>query len=424
MAEEENTPSNRRQIMMIGTAAVMGAILLFALWYFLLRTPYAPAFTGIDSADAVTITQELDRLKTPYEFADDGTTILVPEDQVDVARINILGGELPLKGAVGFELFNQSDMGLTEFAQKINYQRALQGELARTIMALEEVDTARVHLSLPEAGIFEQDRRPAKASVTVATKLGEDIEANVVRGIQQLVASAVPDLQPLNVAVLSAKGELLSEAPIEALITVAETPEQQQRLAYEQDIAARIEDAVRASGLAVPLSVKVTALRSFAGEVGLPAAVGEVPEEGDGGFASDVAARSWPLNVELRLATEPGRLLREKLLGAVRQVEALETVKGDIVSFRIDPSLNQLSPSMPMAPRTAGRNEVVVPSADILPGSLLGQIAAALLVILGLLGVWRWIARNPAPSTPVAREDFTAKLKALLEEERDGNQSA
>jgi flagellar M-ring protein FliF len=365
-SKDSSDTGSIRQIILIGLAALLGAALLFALWYLFLRTPYLPAFTGIKSNDAVTITAELDRLKTPYELADDGTTILVPEGKVDAARIAILGGDLPLKGAVGFELFNKTDMGLTEFAQKINYQRALQGELARTIMALDEVDSARVHLSLPESGIFEQDRRDAKASVTIATKLDARLEPTVVRGVQQLIASAVPDLAP----------------------------------AIEERYASKIREATQAVGLAMPMTVLVSAFPSTV----LPV------QSGDNGQAAE-AERTTPLKVTMTLTAEPGAGVYDRLFTTVKQAIEFDQTLGDVIDIRSEPAL-----ATPMA-APVPLPRMPTPSAPslgfVLPSLPLWPFAAVVCIALFALVALR-LRKSMDGMTLDERDAFSAKLKALL----------
>ena len=122
------------------------------------------------------------------------------------ARLKVISRELPLKGSVGFELFNNADLGLTEFAQKVNYQRALQGELSRTIMSLEEIESARVHLSMPESGLFRRNGAKARASIALMTKAGQELPPDTVRGIQRLVAAAVPELEAHEVTIVNPRG--------------------------------------------------------------------------------------------------------------------------------------------------------------------------------------------------------------------------
>jgi flagellar M-ring protein FliF len=414
MAEEIVPTFSRKQIAFTTVATIIVAIVVFFIWYILIRMPYAPAFTDINSNDAVTITQELDRIKTPYELDDNGATILVPEDQVDAARIAILGGELPLKGAVGFELFNNTDIGLTEFAQKINYQRALQGELARTIMGLEEIETARVHLSLPESGIFEQDRRPAKASITIATKLGGEIEPAVVLGVQQLVAAAVPELVATNVAILNAQGQLLSAAPAVADVAIA-TPEQIRRADYEQHIATQIEDAIRGAGISLPMKIKVTALRRFddatrsALDVENPDAAPVTGERFD-------TPRNDPVDVRITFGSLPSEALRQKIMGVTRTAMNFNEAIGDNIALIADPSaaiadVVKLGPSAAKGKTNDASLEWNAPGLPWWP-FILGILVCSLAILF-------WIGRT-IQARPMKKEDriaFADRLKMLLDEE-------
>jgi flagellar M-ring protein FliF len=158
----------RRQI--IVAAAVFACVLVvLAVAYFLfLRPEYRVLYANLRATDASAIVAELDARGIAYRLRDGGTTILVSEDESDASRLAIAGSEAAAKGLVGFELFNESDMGLTNFAQKINYQRALQGELVRTIMMIDGVESARVHLAIPERALFRGERSLPKAAVTIA----------------------------------------------------------------------------------------------------------------------------------------------------------------------------------------------------------------------------------------------------------------
>src|SRR6185295_9479745 len=171
-----------------------------AVWTF--RDHYQPLFTELDPRDAAAIAAELERQKVPYRVASDGTMLLVPEEAVHTTRLKVMGKGLDLKGTVGFEIFNSTDFGMTEFAQKINYQRALQGELARSIMALDEVKNARVHLVLPESGLLRRSSVKPKASVTLSMRNERRLRPEQIQGIQRLVAAAVPEMDAAAVTVL------------------------------------------------------------------------------------------------------------------------------------------------------------------------------------------------------------------------------
>jgi flagellar M-ring protein FliF len=167
-------------------------------------------FAELDAQDAATIVAELERMKLPYRLAGDGTTILVERSQVHATRLKLMGKGVALRGGVGFEIFANNDFGMTDFAQRINYQRALQGELARTIASLEEVRQVRVHLVLPESGLFRKSGVKPKAAVTVALKRGRSLAAAQVLGIQRLVAAAVPEIDAGAVTLVDEHGVTLS----------------------------------------------------------------------------------------------------------------------------------------------------------------------------------------------------------------------
>jgi flagellar M-ring protein FliF len=180
------------------------------LGWWALRTDYQVLFSELAPQDAAAMTTELDRLKLPYRLGDEGTSILVDKEQVYATRMKLMGKDFPLRGAVGFELFNNSDFGMTEFAQKINYQRALQGELTRTVLSLAQIKDARVLLVLPEQGLFKQGASKAKASITVAMKPGQALRGEQVTGIQRLVSASVPGIAAQDVTILDQNGLALS----------------------------------------------------------------------------------------------------------------------------------------------------------------------------------------------------------------------
>lgn len=197
-----------RSALVVGAVAIVAATAAIGNWA--MTKEYEALFTGLAEQDASTMVAELDRMKIPYRLEDGGRRILVPQELVHKTRLQLVGKNLPLHGAVGFEIFNNTDFGMTEFAQKVNYQRALQGELTRTIMSLNEVQAARVHLVLAESSIFRRDQNRSKASVTVALKPGHTLAREQVSGIQRLVAAAVAGIDAADVTVLDQKGITLS----------------------------------------------------------------------------------------------------------------------------------------------------------------------------------------------------------------------
>lgn len=201
----------RRRIGVIGGAIAI-AVLTLVLAYWIFSPRYQVLFADLDPQDASAIVGELDKMKVAYRLADGGGKILVDESAVYKTRLKLMGNGIPLHGNIGFEIFDRSDYGMTEFAQKIAYQRALQGELARTIMGFDEVKFARVHLVLPESSLFRQKKSEPKASVTLLLKGDRQLAPEQVAGIQRLIAAAVSGLEPGRVTVLDHRGVMLSRA--------------------------------------------------------------------------------------------------------------------------------------------------------------------------------------------------------------------
>ena len=160
--------------------------------------------------DAAAVVEELEKLKVSYELTEGGTKVLVPKSQVHEVRVKLQGSGMPLAGGSGFELFDDSDFGMTEFAQRINFQRAMQGELSRTIGSMPEIKTARVHLVLPDSSLFGRKQELATAAVTISTAGNIDLRKIQVRGIQRLVAASVEGLEEGMVTVIDERGVTLS----------------------------------------------------------------------------------------------------------------------------------------------------------------------------------------------------------------------
>ncbi|MBI2877620.1 MAG: flagellar M-ring protein FliF, partial [Candidatus Tectomicrobia bacterium] len=188
----------------MGVAALVVAI----LW--LKRPQYQPLFTNLNPDDAGSVTAKLKEDQVPYRLEDGGRSILVPAERVYDIRLELAGQGLPQGGGVGFEIFDRHNLGTTEFVQKLNYRRALQGELARTISQLEEVDQARVHLVIPEKALFVQDQETASASVVLKLEPGREIKGQQIQGIVHLVSSSVEGLKPERITIIDQRGRILS----------------------------------------------------------------------------------------------------------------------------------------------------------------------------------------------------------------------
>ena len=174
--------------------------------------PKRVLFSGLDAKDASAVVAALDSAKIEYELGAGGSTVRVSESDVDRARLLLAEQDLPATGNVGFEMFEEQSFGLTDFAQQVNYRRALQGELERTIEQIEAVSAARVHVTLPRKAVFEDEKIPPTASVTLDLLRGRDLPDRSVGAIRHLVASAVEGLEPSGVTVVDTRGNLLSRA--------------------------------------------------------------------------------------------------------------------------------------------------------------------------------------------------------------------
>ncbi|GFO53354.1 flagellar M-ring protein [Geomonas sp. Red276] len=174
------------------------------------KTDYRPLFSNLNSDDAGEIVKKLKEQKVPYQISDDGKALLVPADKVYDLRLSLASDGLPQGGGVGFEIFDRKNFGMTEFVQKLNYQRALQGELSRTISQLSGVESARVHLAIPEKSLFKDAEKPATASVVLKMRSNRTLRDSEVQGVIHLVASSIEGMDPDNVTVLDSRGKMLS----------------------------------------------------------------------------------------------------------------------------------------------------------------------------------------------------------------------
>src|SRR5262249_15883416 len=197
--------------MMAVTAALIG---FFAFVIMRVTTPQMTTlFTDLSMEDSSGIIKDLERQGIPFELRNEGSIILVPKDKVTRLRMKLAEGGLPKGGGIGYEIFDKSDaLGATSFVQNINHLRALEGELARTIRAIDRVQAARVHLVLPERPLFSRDK--AEASASIVLKGGGAVESEQVRGIRHLVASAVNGLKPERVSIVDESGRLLADGAL------------------------------------------------------------------------------------------------------------------------------------------------------------------------------------------------------------------
>ena len=242
------------QKMMIGfvtLAAIAGIVILVT---FVNAPTYSTLFNNLSPEDASKIVVKLKEKSIPYQLEDGGKSILVPKQKVYEMRLALAGEGLPQSSVIGYEIFDRTNLGISDFVQKVNYRRALEGELARTILTIEEVEAARVHLVVPEKALFKEDEKPSTASVVLKLKNGKPLKADVVQGIAHLVSSSVEGLESGNVTIVDSRGQLLSDVHKPnsvAALTTTQYETQQRVEAYLGQKAQTLLESVVGSGNAL-----------------------------------------------------------------------------------------------------------------------------------------------------------------------------
>lgn len=241
LAELWSGMSPRRRVALAAVSVAVFAALGGFVWH-MNQVAWRPLYAGMNEADAGITAQRLDELQIPYKLSAGGTTILVPEGELDSVRLQLAAEGLPDSGRLGFELFDQNSFGATEFAEQINFRRALEGELERTIAELDEVRSARVHISLPQRSVFLTQDRAAKASIVVDLKGASRIGEEQTRAIAALTASAVEGLEPDAVTIMDSTGRLFSQRYLQGGDLSDQQIEYRRRL--EQDAARKIVETL------------------------------------------------------------------------------------------------------------------------------------------------------------------------------------
>lgn len=201
---------NPRIPLIVAGAAAVAIVIALLLWA---RSPeYRVLYSTLTDADGGRIITQLDTMGIPYEFSEGGQALLVPADQVRQTRLRLAEQGLPEASGVGFELMDDQAFGISQFAEQVNYQRALEGELARTIGTLGSVERARVHLAMAKPSVFVRESEPASASVVLDLQPGRVLGEGQVNAIVHMVSSSVPQLAVDDVTVIDQNGDLLSRS--------------------------------------------------------------------------------------------------------------------------------------------------------------------------------------------------------------------
>ncbi|MCQ8897755.1 flagellar M-ring protein FliF [Limnobacter humi] len=202
-------PQKNRIAILAGVPLLIALLVSLMMWAN--QTSYKVLFSGLNDQDGGAITEALSQLKVPYQFNSSGTAILVPADKVYDTRLALASKGLPKGTVTGFEAMDNQKLGITQFQEQVNYQRALEGELARSIQSISAVENARVHLAIPKPSIFIREKQSPSASIVLTLYGGRTLSESQISGIVHLVSSSLPNMSPKDVSIVDQTGRLLTE---------------------------------------------------------------------------------------------------------------------------------------------------------------------------------------------------------------------
>lgn len=228
--------------LLAGMAAVIAVMVVFWLWS--QQPDYRVLFSNFSDKDGGAIVAALDKMNVPYKLSDSGSAILVPAAQVHQARLKLASDGLPKGGNIGFELLEKQKFGVSQFVEQVNFQRGLEGELERSIQAIDTVESAIIHLAIPKQSVFVREDQKPTASVLLNVLSGRHLDANQVSAIVHLVASSVPHLQASNVTVVDQNGNLLSDTSKKAGTKQLDPAQLKYVDELQQSIARRVESII------------------------------------------------------------------------------------------------------------------------------------------------------------------------------------
>lgn len=230
--------ANPKIPLMVAAAAAVAIVVAMVLWA---KSPdYRVLYSNLSDQDGGAIVTQLTQMNVPYRFSDNGSAIMVPSENVHELRLRLAQQGLPKGGAVGFELLDQEKFGISQFSEQVNYQRALEGELARTIETLGPVKSARVHLAMPKPSLFVREQKSPSASVTLNLEPGRALDEGQISAVVHMVSSAVAGLPPGNVTLVDQGGHLLTQS------NTAGRDLNDAQLKFANDVESRIQRRIEA----------------------------------------------------------------------------------------------------------------------------------------------------------------------------------
>ncbi|MGB9129070.1 MAG: flagellar basal-body MS-ring/collar protein FliF [Thiobacillus sp.] len=236
------TAGGRKIMLALGVAAAVAVMV--AVWMWGQQPDYRVLFSNFSDRDGGAIVAELEKMNIPYKYAEGGGAVLVPADRVHDARLKLASQGLPKGGNVGFELMENQKLGSSQFVERVNFQRAMEGELARSIESVSSVQAARVHLAMPKDSVFVSEQKAPTASVLLNLHPGRALDQQQISAIVHLVASSVPDLPTKNVTLVDQNGNLLSDSGKPASINGMDPSQIKYVQELQQNVVKRIESII------------------------------------------------------------------------------------------------------------------------------------------------------------------------------------
>jgi flagellar M-ring protein FliF len=468
-----STELRNRRVTLV--AVGLGLVALVSAWSFLRRPEYVPLYGRLGVEEAARVVEALQKLGIPYRLSGAGNTVEVPRDRLYAARLQLAAQGLPRSGGAGWELFDRSSFAATELVQRVNLQRALAGELARSIETLEAVESARVHLTLPEDRLFQEESVQPSASVVLRLRPAAQLGGAQVRAIRHLVASAVEGLSPERVTVVDTEGRLLSpgqEDPAGAIATQMDERAQVEaalqgrlqtmldqllgpgraiaRVSAEVDLSRRqVEQESFSPEQRAPTS-EVSVEESYTGRGGIPPggpATSSVPSyaanpasQGGAEYRRRESRATYQVTRRVERAVSTGGIRRLSVavlvdqrvpLEAVRALEpsiaaavGLDRRRGDVLVVQAVEFPAARAPEEPRATtaQAAARRKL---SLTLLLAAAGGALLLLLMLALLLLRRRRWsVTVEPVqplpPALPEPPEDEGERLLQVLRERQDG----
>jgi len=463
----------QKAVTILGVLALLIGGYFFATWA--AKPSYAPLFSNLSSKDAGAIVESLQGTSTPYELANGGATIMVPKDQVYDLRLQLSGEGLPGEADSGYALLDEQGITTSDFMQHTNYQRALEGELANTIKAIDGVEAATVHLVIPQKDVFADDQDKTTASVLVQSSAAQPLSNQQVEAVVHLVASSVEGLDPTQVTVAGADGRILSTGGGAPIATGGDSGADSQTAAFEnrlnKSLQAMLDNVVGPGHAVVTTTAELdydkvqTLTKTYSSDPSVAALSESIQREAYNGGQNGAGGVLGPDNIQVPSGTStsgPGQyensntvtnnainelnstrdaapgsierlgvavLLDSTTAGTVDSAQVQQLVS---VAAGIDPTRGDsvAVAAMPFDTTAAEAAKAALAQTAVLEksakqASLLKTAGLALLVLLLLFLAWRFSRRSKKRKTLSPDElSHLSQMQAALEQQRLGEMNA